>query len=315
MHDEAEAACGRAVRIAEELHSESPDLPKYRQLLCRVYYNRGAAFAESQRFDDAISDYSQAIQVDSRFARAFHNRGSAYAEKGDLDKAVDDYTKALRLGPGVYYAYHARGRMYLKKRQFAQAIEDFTDALEHAPTGDDLYAVLPRGQLHSDAAWLLATCPDARLRDPGRAVRLAADAVKLRTYWRQTLGVSRYRAGDFKGSIEVLEKSTKDACSWSFLAMAHWQLDDTAEARRWYDQAVERLANLAKPPDARDAKRRLSSEEKLGPEPFRRFVVEAAELLGIDDAQAQSDPSTDKQPEEFADHMIFPWSAWQDPLW
>jgi tetratricopeptide (TPR) repeat protein len=316
MHDQAQVASQQAIDIAEELLSEFPDELQYRDLLCRVHYNRGAAFVEGDRFDQAVSAYTEAIEINPKFSRAFHNRGSARAEKGDLDKVIDDYTEAIRLSPASsWYAYHARGRMYLKKRQFAQAIEDFNNALKRGPQGDDVYAELGRGQLLSDLAWLLATCPEVRLRDPDRAVRLAAEAVKLRPYWRQTFGVARYRAGDFKGSIEVLEKSTKDPCSWSFLAMAYWQLGEKQEARQWYDQAVERLATLAKTLEARDTKMRLAPGEDLGPEPFRRFVTEAAQLLGLEPPAAPAPETTEGGPQAFVGHMIFAWSAWEDPIW
>ena len=30
-----------------------------------------------------------------------------------------------------------------------------------------------------------------------------------------------------------------DSFDWFFLAMAHWQLDEKDEARKWYDQGVQ----------------------------------------------------------------------------
>jgi hypothetical protein len=47
--------------------------------------------------------------------------------------------------------------------------------------------------------------------------------------------------------------------------MAHWQLDQEEEARKWYDEAVAWMD-----------KNRPQNEE------LRRFRAEAAELLGIE---------------------------------
>jgi Flp pilus assembly protein TadD len=92
----------------------------------------------------------------------------------------------------------------------------------------------------------MATCPDARLRDPPRALEFAKkrhqlaapDAISLRT-----LGVACYRAGDSKAAVAALTQSTNmreggDGFGWFFLAMAYWQLGDRGEARQWYDKAV-----------------------------------------------------------------------------
>src|SRR4029453_5030063 len=76
--------------------------------------------------------------------------------------------------------------------------------------------------------------PNANLRDPKQAVALAKKAVELapnlELAW-QYLGWIRYRTGDWKSSIEALEKSCKlqkggkgDAGQWIVLALAHAKL-------------------------------------------------------------------------------------------
>ena len=66
---------------------------------------------------------------------------------------------------------------------------------------------------------------------------------------------------------------------WFFLAMAHQQLGNKDEARKWYDQAVKWME---KPRE----KNAGPSEDEL-----RRFQVEAAEVLGV-----QSSPKKDSLP-------------------
>ncbi len=125
---------------------------------------------------------------------------------------------------------------------------------------------------HNNLARLLATCPDAKLRDPHQAVTLGKQAVELEPkqgMWWNTLGVAHYRAGDGKAAIAALEKSMElrqggDAFDWFFLAMAHWQLGDKKEARKWYDRAVEWM-------EKNDPK-----NEELG-----RFRAEAEKVLGV----------------------------------
>jgi serine/threonine protein kinase/Flp pilus assembly protein TadD len=68
--------------------------------------------------------------------------------------------------------------------------------------------------VHNNLAWLLATCPDVKSRDPVQAVALAKRAVELApnsgNYWN-TLGTALYRTGDPKGAIAALKRSDEAA--------------------------------------------------------------------------------------------------------
>ena len=126
---------------------------------------------------------------------------------------------------------------------------------------------------YNNLAWLLATCPDVKFRDPARAVELANKAIELEPkqgmFWN-TLGVAHYRAGEWMDAIDALKKSDEllkgnmFGFNASFLAMAHWQLGEHDEARKWYDQAVEWM------------EKNMPTNEEL-----KRFRDEAAELLGV----------------------------------
>ena len=96
-------------------------------------------------------------------------------------------------------------------------------------------------------ARFLATCPDAQIRNPSQAVALATKAIALAPLdgvcWN-TLGIAQYRAGDWKGAAQALGKSMVlrsggNGFDWFFLAMAHWQLGQKDDARKWYDRAIQ----------------------------------------------------------------------------
>ena len=50
--------------------------------------------------DEAIADYSKAIELSPDAAEAYHNRGTAWLEKSEADKAISDFDRALALVPG-----------------------------------------------------------------------------------------------------------------------------------------------------------------------------------------------------------------------
>jgi serine/threonine protein kinase len=104
-------------------------------------------------------------------------------------------------------------------------------------------------------AWFLAACADPSFRDPARAVSLAEKTVKQfpqsGNYWN-TLGITQYRAGQWRESITSLDKAMAlrnggESIDWLFLAMAHWQLGEKEEARKWYDKAANELKKFEYP--------------------------------------------------------------------
>jgi tetratricopeptide (TPR) repeat protein len=121
-------------------------------------------------------------------------------------------------------------------------------------------------------AWFLADCPATQFRDPARAVELAKQALQFSPqsgrYW-SILGVAQYCASQPQAAIASLKKSMElmsggNSHHWFVLSMAHWQLGNKVEARKWYDQAVIWME-----------KNRPKNEE------LRRYRAEASEMLEL----------------------------------
>lgn len=136
-------------------------------------------------------------------------------------------------------------------------------------------------------AWFLATCPQQELRDAPRALELAKKTTgrfpDKGSYWN-TRGIAHYRMSEWPEAIAALRQSMKlkragDEADWFFLAMAHWQLGQKAEARKWYTQALAWH------------KRHKPNDEELN-----RFLAEVAELMGTPDALTRGDSTTQPGP-------------------
>jgi Flp pilus assembly protein TadD len=179
----------------------------------------------------------------------------------DPARAVELARKAVELAPKEGNNWNTLGKAQHRNGDWKAAIDAYAQAIDLEPKWAATW---------NDLAWLLATCPDSKLRDPGRAVELAKKAVELApkegNRWN-TLGVARYRSGDWKAAVDALSKSMElskggDSFDWFFLAMAHWQLGDKPQARSWYGKAVPWME-----------KNQPENEELL------RFRSEAAALL------------------------------------
>ena len=148
----------------------------------------------------------------------------------------------------------------------------------------------------NNLAWALATHTEPARRDPGRAVSMAKEAVERapnsELAW-QYLGWIHYRTGNWKPSIEALEKSCKlqaggtgDAGQWIVLALAHAKLaaqedlpekdrkHHKAEARRRYEQADKQI----------DSWWRIRPGDVMGQATWD-FRIEARETMAANDSK------------------------------
>ena len=66
-----------------------------------AYISRGAAYYESGQYMQAISDLTQAIELNPQYAKAYAYRGIAYAYRGNTEEAKNDLVKTVELSPDL----------------------------------------------------------------------------------------------------------------------------------------------------------------------------------------------------------------------
>jgi tetratricopeptide (TPR) repeat protein/serine/threonine protein kinase len=272
--------------------------------LAEAHLKLGAALGRKGQYDQALDAFRKVIALQPDSATGHDHLGLALKAKGRHDEALAAFRKAIALKPDYVEAHLHLGSTLIVTDRYDEAITAFRRATELKPTHAESHynlgvllnakgrreeaiaafrraiALKPAFALaHDRLAWLLATCPEPKLRDPGRAVKLAQKATALAPTdglkWT-TLGVAHYRAGDWRAALAALEKGTQlrkgnSGYEWFFLAMAHRQLGNTALARACYDRAVQWL----------EKNRETLGKNKRREEELRRFHREAAELLGI----------------------------------
>jgi len=72
----------------------------------KFYNNRGAAYGEKGQYDQAVSDFNKAIEINPRYIKAYNNRGIVYRLQGQYDRAVSDFNKAIEMNPLDAEAYN-----------------------------------------------------------------------------------------------------------------------------------------------------------------------------------------------------------------
>ena len=76
------------------------------------YFQIGFAALESGDYDQAITDFSKALGLDSKRIESCNGRGLAYYNKGDIARAITDFETALSLDPN-----NADAKRYLAQAQ------------------------------------------------------------------------------------------------------------------------------------------------------------------------------------------------------
>jgi serine/threonine protein kinase len=302
----AERFLRKALPLAAKLAEESSAEPADRRTAEQVHADLGVVLQQQRgRLREAVDQFRQALAIDEQLAAEFPDDSShryvlANIENflgialrslpGEVAAAVHYHEKAIglcaqlvaefpdqpvyrrelvrsRFGLGI--VLRLSGRLGEAVQAFQQAQADYRP---YAGTTDEPENRQQFASIHNELAWLLATCPDMKYRDPRRAVTLARKAVELAPEsgeFGNTLGVALYRAEKWIEAQTALSRSMSlrsggDPFDWFFLAMAHWQLGEREEARKRYQQAIDWMA-----------KSRTKDEE------LRRFKAEAAELFGL----------------------------------
>lgn len=133
----------------------------------RAYDLRGAVYGERGDREQAIADFSKAIDLNPEKPSIFANRARQYRLTKQYDLALADCDAALRLDSDHRMAYLIRGNVAIKLETFTDAIRDFDAALALDP--DDAVTYANRGNakhLKGDLEGALMDCTQALALGP-----------------------------------------------------------------------------------------------------------------------------------------------------
>lgn len=95
-----------------------------------AYFNRALTYEKQEKIQNAISDYTSAINENKRYTDAYFNRADLYQQLKDYSKAIKDYGKVIKINPKDDIAYYNRGLLYAETGKKSEAIEDFEEAIK-----------------------------------------------------------------------------------------------------------------------------------------------------------------------------------------
>jgi tetratricopeptide (TPR) repeat protein len=167
-----------------------------------AHFNYGTALAGAGRLDEAVLQYRRALELRPAYAIAHNNLGTALLQLGRADAALAAFRDAARTDPRLAEAHLNVGLVSRALGDLPEAVIRFRRALDLNP--DWVTAV-------ASLASLLAAAPDASVRNPAEAVRLAERAAAL-TQRRDAntldvLAVAHASGGDFDRAVAVSDEA------------------------------------------------------------------------------------------------------------
>ncbi|MEQ1857747.1 MAG: tetratricopeptide repeat protein [Longimicrobiales bacterium] len=228
----AEAARGRAV----EAESHFRDAIRLDPDFAEAFINLGIVLHQQDRVAEAAQVYTRATQLAPEEARAHHNLGVALDELGRGAEAEAHFRQAVASDPAFALSHRRLAQVARARGDLEGAIASYRSAIASDPddvdsrmglgivlgqTGNGVGALASfraAGALVPDSpqpliamADLLANYPDASVRQPAEAVRLAERAVEISRRADPaallTLATARAAAGDLRGAAAGAEEA------------------------------------------------------------------------------------------------------------
>ena len=83
------------------------------------------------KFDEAIIDFTAAVDLDKKNAVYWHNRACCHRNTGKLEDSILDFDQAIELDGSNPIIYSNRGLVNRKLERFEAAIEDYSNEIKY----------------------------------------------------------------------------------------------------------------------------------------------------------------------------------------
>jgi tetratricopeptide (TPR) repeat protein len=134
----AEAAKNQDWDKAVELLRKATAMDKkYSDELSAVYQRRGYADASQQQYQDAITEYGEALKLTPQDVRIYEQRAAVEMKINDYDKALADYSEIIKLKPNEIRYYNYRAYIYELKNDSTNSMTDTEKVLKLDPNNQD----------------------------------------------------------------------------------------------------------------------------------------------------------------------------------
>jgi len=184
-----------AVAMLQQACETAPDNMQYRASL-------GGLLAQLGRHGEAIEQLEHVLKANDRLPDVHSNLGIALASRGENEPAIRHFQAAVELAPQETRFLANLARAQARAARWSDAEQNLRLAYRRQPE-------IPT--IARELAWLLATSPDAGVRNADEAVGIATSLCE-QTAWRvpvllDTLAAGYAARGDFENATQLAERA------------------------------------------------------------------------------------------------------------
>jgi tetratricopeptide (TPR) repeat protein len=167
--------------------------------------NLGLILCQKERVDEGIVEFQKALSILPGSAEFRNNLGKAFLAKGQQREAMIQFQKILENNPLNPKANYYLGIVLFQTGREDEAMAHFQKALESQPEFAEAWDSLDH------TAWLLATSPEASVRNGPKALALARQLARLsrgnNAVILDTLAAACAESGQFSEAIDVAQRA------------------------------------------------------------------------------------------------------------
>ncbi|MDX1673033.1 MAG: tetratricopeptide repeat protein, partial [Balneolaceae bacterium] len=210
-----------------------------------IHNNLGRVYQFMGRYDEAISEFKKALQLDPNLTLAYNNINLVYLyQTGNLDSAYVWCKRQIASNPDYYYGYDLLGWTYLGMDSLDRAEASFQHALELKPDFKiDLYRLAHTYRLQGNYEKAIDPLSDILEKFPsdyyahqqlGIIYRLMGDESNANRHFEKFKSSTENQLGNNPGNVSLQYQ----------LARVHAYLGRMDEARRLEQKAVRNDSTL-----------------------------------------------------------------------
>jgi eukaryotic-like serine/threonine-protein kinase len=184
----------------------------------------------SGKYEQAVEQFQQAVQLEPANDRAYINLAGAYQKLNQPQKAEDTYKRAIAVRPQYWRVYSLLGIFYLSSADYDKASALFRRATDLDPDSYQAFNNLGAALLYAGK--------------DNEAVQAFEKSIAIRPRYSaySNMGVAQFRLRRFKDSVSTFKEALKlddtGYQTWGSMADAAFYGGDTAFAMDSYRKAI-----------------------------------------------------------------------------
>ncbi len=215
-----------------------------------VRYQYALKLHTEGKYQEAIKEYQNIIQISEPDSDLYVNLGAAYQALKDNDKAIEAYKKAIEINDGNSTAYYYMGTAYFKEKDYEKALTSYQKALAINPDDKNIKQaidsskqvmtnkILEKGiNEYNDGKYeqALLTFNTALITAPKDADIYYQRGMVYDTLKKYPLAISDYKHA-------IMYNPALDIAYYS-MAVDYDSLKNYSEAKKWYEKFINESDN------------------------------------------------------------------------